>query len=90
MRKLPLAIAALLLAGAAYEVTSGQASDSDLRRVECNRMTVFAPKGGSSADDLCRGYGGVAQTGASPSEEGLVILVRNQPMGGFSGQSALR
>ncbi len=90
MKKIVFATAAVLLAGAAYQAASGQASDSDLRRVDCNEMTVFAPKNRSSDKDLCRGYGGIAKIDAEPNSEGLVILVRNQPMGGFTGQTTLR
>lgn len=90
MRIVTVAVAAAALAGVVYGSASGQQKDTDLRRIDCSRMTVFAPKGGISADDLCRSYGGVAQIGATPSEDGLVILVRNQPMGGFDGQTTVR
>ena len=87
MRIVTVAIAAAALAGVVYGSASGQQKDTDLRRIDCSRMTVFALKSGSSADDVCRNYGGVAKIGATPSETGLVILVRNQPMGGFNGQT---
>jgi hypothetical protein len=61
-----------------------------LSRVDCADIALFAQSGGKSAEDLCRNYGGLAATDAKPSDEGLVILVRNQPMGGFSGQNSIR
>ncbi len=64
---------------------------AELSRIDCVEIAVFAPNGSvKSAEDLCRAYGGVARSNASPSEEGLVILVRNQPVGGFSGQHWIR
>ncbi|MEP4030248.1 antitermination protein [Roseibium polysiphoniae] len=64
--------------------------DAKLTRVDCVEIAVFAPSNGKAAEDLCRNYGGVAEKDAQPSDEGLVILVRNQPMGGFSGQNSVR
>lgn len=90
MRIVTVAVAAAAFAGAIYSSASGQQKDTDLRRIDCSRMTVFAPRSGTSADDVCRSYGGVAKIGAAPSETGLVILVRNQPMGGFDGQTTVR
>ncbi|WP_417671723.1 antitermination protein [Roseibium sp.] len=63
----------------------------DLSRVDCVDIAVFAPKSSiKSAESLCKNYGGLATSDADPSDEGLVILVRNQPMGGFSGQNWIR
>lgn len=89
MNKIALAAATVVFAGFAFAVTHSE-SDTDLRRVDCSEITVFAPKNSASASDLCRSYGGLAQTDAAPSDEGLVILVRNQPMGGFDGQSSVQ
>ncbi|SHM13518.1 hypothetical protein [Roseibium suaedae] len=66
------------------------ASASDLTRTDCARITVFAPASPKSAEDLCRPYGGLALKNAAPSSEGLVILVRNQPMGGFEANTEIR
>lgn len=90
MKIVTVAVAAAALAGVVYGSAFGQQKDTDLRRIDCSRMTVFAPQGGTSPDDVCRNYGGVAKIGATPSEDGLVILVRNQPMGGFNGQTTVR
>ncbi|MEJ8475467.1 antitermination protein [Roseibium algae] len=62
----------------------------ELTRVNCAKIAVFAPSTGKNAEDLCRNYGGLAKSDATPNTEGLVILVRNQPMGGFSGQNSIR
>lgn len=80
---------AATLAGLGLAAT-GEKSAPDLRRVDCNQITIFAPQDGKSADDLCRGYGGTANAGAQAAAEGLVILVRNQPMGGFEGELSVR
>jgi predicted small lipoprotein YifL len=63
---------------------------SDLRRVECSKITIFAPQGGKSDEDLCKSYGGLAAAPGQETVEGLVILVRNQPMGGFDGHGSVR
>lgn len=89
MIKIALTAATVIFAGFAFAVAHSE-SGSDLRRIDCSEITVFAPKNSTSAGDLCRSYGGVAQNDASPNDEGLVILVRNQPMGGFDGQSAVQ
>ncbi|EFO30695.1 transcription antitermination protein [Roseibium sp. TrichSKD4] len=62
----------------------------ELRRVDCTKITIFAPQDGKSAEDLCKGYGGLAVQDAEPTDEGLVILVRNQPVGGFIGPASAR
>ncbi|WP_417689860.1 antitermination protein [Roseibium sp.] len=65
--------------------------EPDLTRIDCVEIAVFAPQASiKSAENLCRNYGGIAKTDAQPSTEGLVILVRNQPVGGFSGQNWIR
>ncbi|MBD8890359.1 antitermination protein [Roseibium litorale] len=66
------------------------AGGGDLTRTDCARITVFAPSGPKTAEDLCRPYGGLALKNAAPSDEGLVILVRNQPMGGFRANTEIR
>ncbi|MCV0427886.1 MAG: antitermination protein [Roseibium sp.] len=81
---------ALAFVGLALSLSSGPKTDHDLRRVECEAITMFTPADNKSAEDLCANYGGVAQNGSEPSKEGLVILVRNQPMGGFIGGNTVR
>jgi len=81
---------ALALAGVSLALSGGVNTDSELRRVDCQAITMFTPAQKKSAEELCANYGGVAEQDASPSEQGLVILVRNQPMGGFAGEKTLR
>ncbi len=81
---------ALALAGFGIVVSGGPGTDSELRRVDCQAITMFTPAQRKSAEELCANYGGVAETGAEPSKSGLVILVRNQPMGGFLGEKTVR
>lgn len=81
---------ALGIAGIGFAMSGGVNSDSDLRRVDCQTLTMFTPANSKSAEDLCANYGGVALKDAAPNKQGLVILVRNQPMGGFAGGNALR
>lgn len=90
MKFLSLAAAVVIVAGTVYGTAFSQSSDSDLKRIECKDVTVFAPKNRSSTADICHNHGGVAKTEAAPTKNALVILVRNQPMGGFAGQSTLR
>lgn len=78
------ALAGYAFAGA-LERPSGE-----LRRVDCTKITIFAPENGKSPTDLCKGYGGLAVQDAEPTNEGLVILVRNQPVGGFIGPASSR
>lgn len=81
---------ALTVAGLAYALSGHPTKDHDLRRVECQTLTMFTPSKVKSAEDLCEAYGGVASEDAAPSAQGLVILVRNRPVGGFEGQHAVR
>ncbi len=81
---------ALALAGVSFAMSGGATTDSQLRRVDCHAITMFTPAYKKSAEDLCANYGGVALKDAAPSKEGLVILVRNQPMGSFNGGETLR
>ncbi len=81
---------ALALAVIGFAVSGGSKTDGELRRVDCQAITMFTPAQNKSAEDLCANYGGVAAKDAEPSSEGLVILVRNQPMGGFAGEKAVR
>ena len=83
-------IFALALVGAGLAISGGVTNDSELRRVDCQAITMFTPAQKKSAEDLCANYGGVAKKDSEPSKEGLVILVRNQPMGGFIGENAVR
>jgi len=81
---------ALALAGIGMTLSGGINTDRDLRRVDCQAITMFTPAQNKPAEELCANYGGVAQKDAQPSKQGLVILVRNQPMGGFDGEKTLR
>jgi len=88
-----IALSAVVLAGAVagFGLLGGaEKHDTDLRRVECSKITIFAPQGGKSDEALCESYGGLAVSTADETQEGLVILVRNQPMGGFEGHSSIR
>ena len=80
---------ALALAGVSLALSGGVKTDSELRRVDCRTITMFTPAQKKSAEELCANYGGVAEKNSGPTEEGLVILVRNQPMGGFAGENSL-
>ncbi len=80
----------LALVGAGVVLSGGVRTDSELRRVECQALTMFTPARSKSAEELCANYGGVALKDAEPSKQGLVILVRNQPMGGFDGENTVR
>ncbi len=81
---------ALALAGLGFSLSGGSITDSELRRVDCQAITMFTPAQNKSAEELCANYGGVALNDAEPSKQGLVILVRNQPMGGFHGEKTVR
>ncbi len=81
---------ALALAGLGFVISGNPSSDRELRRVECQAITMFTPTQSKSAEELCANYGGVAELGSEPSKAGLVILVRNQPMGGFAGGNTVR
>ncbi len=81
---------ALALVGLGIAVSGSPATDSELRRVDCQAITMFTPARTKSAEELCANYGGIAQSGSEPSKEALVILVRNQPMGGFAGDNTVR
>ena len=80
---------ALALIGVSIALSGGVTSDNELRRVDCQTITMFTPAQKKSAEELCENYGGVAEKNAEPTEQGLVILVRNQPMGGFAGEKSL-
>lgn len=93
MKLVVLGIACIAAAGALAVQVHGQVwktSSKDLTRTDCARITVFSPAGAKSPEDLCRPYGGLALANAAPSDEGLVILVRNQPMGGFKANTEIR
>jgi hypothetical protein len=85
-----ISTAVLIGAGLAFAMSGPSTKDSELRRVECQALTMFTPSRGKSAEELCENYGGVALKDAAPSKEGLVILVRNQPVGGFEGKPELQ
>ena len=88
MKSIAIATICCALAALVFNLLNGS-EPQDLSRIDCAKLTVFAPKASSaSPKDLCRSYGGLAQTNHIPNTEGLVILVRNQPMGGFDGQHA--
>ena len=81
---------AIALVGVSLAMSGGVKTDGELRRVDCQAITMFTPAQRKSAEELCANYGGVAEKDAMPSEQGLVILVRNQPMGGFDGEHTVR
>jgi len=81
---------AIAMIGVSLAMSGGVKTDGELRRVDCQAITMFIPAQRKSAEELCANYGGVAEKDAMPSDEGLVILVRNQPMGGFAGENTLR
>lgn len=81
---------ALAVVGVGFAMSGSTKSDRELRRVDCQAITMFTPALKKSAEDLCANYGGVALQDSVPSKEGLVILVRNQPVGGFVGEHAVR
>ncbi len=85
-----LSMAIMIGAGLAFAMSGQTPQDSELRRVECQALTMFTPSHKKSAEELCTNYGGVAMKNAAPSKEGLIILVRNQPVGGFAGNPELR
>ncbi|WP_422038044.1 antitermination protein [Roseibium sp.] len=80
----------IALAGFGLVLSDSPSTDRELRRVDCQAITMFTPAQNKSPEDLCANYGGVAETGTEPSKSGLVILVRNQPMGGFAGGNTVR
>ncbi|WP_428645363.1 antitermination protein [Roseibium sp.] len=81
---------ALVVVAMSLALSGGAKTDRELRRVDCQAITMFTPAHNKSAEELCANYGGVALKDAEPSTEGLVILVRNQPVGGFKGENAVR
>lgn len=91
MLKMILAGGVVAFSGLVYLAsTVPQQAAADLHRVDCADLTIFALKNKSSDADICRSYGGLAEVDAKPSAEGLVILVRNRPMGGFEGATEIR
>jgi len=85
-----ITLAALVVTGLTFALPGPTPKDSELRRVECQALTMFTPSQTKSAEELCINYGGVAMKDAAPSKQGLVILVRNQPVGGFAGNRELQ
>lgn len=81
------AAAVLVLGAVALASTPKAGKDAELMRINCADLTLFVSAGRTSVDDLCRPHGGLAASDAAPSSEGLVILVRNTPVGGFKGRS---
>lgn len=81
-----ITVATLLIAviGLIYSVFDTK-PQQELTRVDCVDITVFATKGSRSAEEQCAPYGGIA-LGEEKGREALVILVRNQPVGGFEGR----
>ncbi|WP_209015752.1 hypothetical protein [Roseibium sp. RKSG952] len=84
------ATAAVVTIGTVFLAASLMPEATDHRRVNCSKLTVFAPQNGKSEEELCKSHGGLALSGSAPAEQGLVILVRNLPMGGFSANTAVR
>ncbi|WP_439529781.1 antitermination protein [Pannonibacter sp.] len=87
IRLIACAASVLVLGAVALANTPKIIKDEELTRINCANLTLFVSTGRASADDLCRPHGGLAASDASPSSEGLVILVRNTPVGGFKGRS---
>ncbi len=86
MKKLAyLVISALFLVAGAFSFLN--ASPTNLRKVECERLTVFTPQFTMSAEDVCRSHGGLATQARTTAQENLVILMRDKPMGGFAGKA---
>ncbi|MXN63755.1 antitermination protein [Stappia sp. GBMRC 2046] len=83
IRRLTGIAALAALAVAAIAVAGEQAQG--LREVNCATLTVFAPENGQTGEDLCRDHGGLAQSDKHGETPALVILVRNQPVGGSDG-----
>lgn len=81
------AASVLILSAVALANTPRSVNDEDLTRISCASLTLFVAAAGASEADLCRPHGGLATADAAPSSEGLVILVRNTPVGGFKGRS---
>ena len=93
MKKFALAATttvALVLTGLGVTLTGSPDKGRELRRVGCQAITMFTPSKDKSAEELCANYGGVADQDSTPSKQGLVILVRIQPAGGFAGEQQVR
>ncbi|MBO0344946.1 antitermination protein [Roseibium limicola] len=84
MQTITVAALFIAIAGLFYTVFLDKAAP-ELSRFECENITLFAPQGQKSATDHCATYGGLAQD-SQLKGEALVILVRNQPVGGFEGR----
>ncbi|MDD7910472.1 MULTISPECIES: hypothetical protein [Pseudovibrio] len=86
MKKLSsLVLSALFLVAGAYSFLN--ASPTQLRKVECARLTVFTPYFTMSAEAVCRSHGGLATEAKTTAQENLVILMRDKPMGTFHGKA---
>lgn len=83
MRKLAGA-AALTVVGMAVIAIAGE-RHGELREINCAQLTVFVPENGQTGEDLCKAHGGLAATRSTTDTPALVILVRNQPVGGADG-----
>lgn len=83
IRRLTGLTALAALAVAAIAVAGEQAKG--LREVNCAKLTVFAPENGQTGEDICRDHGGIAKSDKHGEIPALVILVRNQPVGGSNG-----
>ncbi|NBN63577.1 antitermination protein [Microvirga tunisiensis] len=81
------AASALIVSAVAVANTPGLlGQDNELTRVSCASVMLFVPAQGRSAEDLCQPHGGVAAAGSRPASEGVVVLMRNAPAGGFKGR----
>lgn len=74
----------LVVGGFLFQI---EGESSAMSRTDCVDISLFAMPSDKSAEELCRNYGGVAKPQASLSDEALVILVRNKPVGGFKGET---
>lgn len=85
MKTLTVATLLIALAGLIYTFLD-EKPQPELSRFDCADLTLFASRGAKSADDHCASYGGVALASSAPTaRSALVILVRNQPVGGATG-----
>jgi hypothetical protein len=82
-----IAVAAVIGAGLTFELVMPTPQESELRRVECQALTMFTPSRSKSADELCENYGGVALKECR-AEQRRARYPGTQPAGwGVRGQS---
>ncbi|NVK35539.1 MAG: antitermination protein [Rhodobacteraceae bacterium] len=79
-------VSLVAIAGVFY---TAEGENTDMSRTDCADISLFAMPTDKTAEELCRNYGGVVKPQTSLSNQALVVLVRNQPAGGFEGQKTL-